>query len=108
MTISSTKLTTALPESVYTSSGSTCCTVIYICNITTSPINVDIYITTAANPPTGSTPTDEQIIYKTYAIAATDTYIINTERIMFESGDELWVATSVANSATVTISYLEV
>jgi hypothetical protein len=55
-----------------------------------------------------TTPTDTNIIYKTYAIAATDTYIINMERLMFENGDQLWVTTSAANSATVTISYLEV
>lgn len=105
MTISSTQLTTAsTPTTVYTSSGSTCCTVIYLCNTTNSPVTVDIYVAASAVSP----PTDANIIYKTYAIAATDTYIINSERLMFENGDKLWVTTSAANSVTVTISYLEV
>ena len=105
MTIASTQLTTAAtPAVVYTSIGSTCCTVIYICNTTTSAINVDIHVGGSAV----TTPTDANIIYKTYAIAATDTYIINMERLMFENGDKLWITTSAANSATVTISYLEV
>jgi hypothetical protein len=104
MTIKSVSTIAITPTSVYTSTGSTCCTVIYLCNTTTSPINVDIYVTLSG----GAAPTDANIIYKTYSIAATDTYIINTERIMFENGDQLWVASSVANAVTVTISYLEV
>jgi hypothetical protein len=105
MTISSTQLTTAAtPTTVYTSAGSTCCTVIYLCNTTSASVNVDIYVAGSGV----TTPTDANIIYKTYAIAATDTYIINMERLMFENGDRLWVTTSAANSVTVTISYLEV
>jgi hypothetical protein len=105
MTISSTQLiTAATPTTVYTSVGLTCCTVIYLCNTTNSPITVDIHVAGTGV----SIPTDANIIYKTYAIAATDTYIINTERLMFENGDRLWVTTSAANSLTVTISYIEV
>ena len=104
MTISSKSIIATTPTSVYTSVGSTCCTVIYLCNTTASPINVDIYLTLSG----GAAPTDANIIYKTYAIAATDTYIMNSERIMFENGDQLWVSSSVANSVTVTISYIEV
>jgi hypothetical protein len=104
MTIASTQITATTPTVVYTSIGLTCCTVVYFCNTTTAPISIDIYVA----GPTVTTPTDANIICKTYAIAATDTYIMNTERLMFENGDRLWVTTSVASSLTVTISYIEV
>jgi len=105
MTIASTQLiTAATPTVVYTSVGLTCCTVIYICNTTNAAINIDMHVA----GPGVTTPNDSNIIYKTYAIAATDTYIINTERLMFENGDNLWITASAANAATVTISYIEV
>ena len=105
MTIASTQLiTAATPTVVYTSVGLTCCTVIYICNTTNAAINIDMHVAGSGV----TVPTDANIIYKTYAIAATDTYIINTERLMFENGDRLWITASAANAATVTISYIEV
>jgi hypothetical protein len=100
MAILSTQLSTTSATAVYTSVNSTCCTVIYLCNTSNAAITVDVYVGASA---VGATQ-----IYKTLSIAATDTYVINMERIMFENGDKLWVSSSTASVLTVTISYIEV
>jgi len=100
MAILSTQLSTTSATAVYTSVNSTCCTVIYLCNTSASAITVDVYVGASAVPATQ--------IYKTLSIAATDTYVINMERIMFDDTNKLFVAASTGGVLTVTISYIEV
>jgi hypothetical protein len=100
MALTSTQLTTTNSTAVYTSSGSTCCTVIYLCNTSSSSVTVTINV--------GTTAATSNIIYNTHTINGYDTYIIASERIMFDDGQKIFVTASAANAISVTVSYIEV
>ena len=100
MALISTSLTTTAATAIYTSTGSTACTVIYICNTSGSTVTVTVNV--------GATATTANTIYKNLSINSNDTYVINTERIMFEDGQKIYVTASVGNAVVTTVSYLEI
>ena len=100
MALISTLLTTTNSTAVYTSTGNTTCTVIYICNSTAGSVTVDINV--------GTTASADNLIYKALSINANDTYVIDRERIMFENGQKVFITASVASAISVTVSYIEV
>jgi hypothetical protein len=106
MTISSSLITVInSPVAVYTSVNSTCNTVVYFCNTSSSSaVVVDVYV----GPAVGGAPPPDGIIYKSLSINATDTYMMSTERLMLDNDDKLWVSASVADVLAVTVSYIEV
>jgi hypothetical protein len=110
MTILSSQLTVAnIPVAVYTSVNSTCNTAVYFCNTSNATVTIDVYVgpNVAAS---GSTPAPSAAgqIYKQLSINATDTYIMSTERLLFDNNDKIWVSSSVANALKITVSYIEV
>lgn len=100
MAITSTSITTTSTTAIYTSTNSTACTVIYICN--TSPSTVTVTVNVGAAATTANT------IYKLLSILANDTYVINMERLMFDNGQSIWVTASAGNAVVTTVSYLEI
>jgi hypothetical protein len=119
----------AIPDLVYTSSttgapigGSvtgqqTAVTTIALCNIATpDPANentnavvVNIYLAKAGigyknYPADGTT----NLIVSRLTIPAGETVFFNDERIILDSGDEIYVGTTVANTLAVTVSSLPV
>lgn len=99
MSISSQTLTTTT-STVYTSSGETVVTPIYLCNYSGSAANVTIYA--VANGGSAST---TNVIYYQKAITAGDTYIIDTEKIILGNGDTLQASCSANSAVSVTVSY---
>jgi hypothetical protein len=105
MTISSSLITVInTPVAVYTSVNSTCNTVVYFCNTSSSAVVVDVHV----GPDVAGGPPPDGIIYKSLSINATDTYMMSTERLMLDNDDKLWVSASVADVLAVTVSYIEV
>ena len=62
---------------LYTSVGNTAITVISFCNTSAGPVIFDLHVV-----PDGGTLAGTNIVYKTVSVAATDTYIIDTEFYM--------------------------
>jgi hypothetical protein len=94
---------TGSATSVFTSSGNNAVTTIYLCNFSASDRTVSIYLV----PNTGTAGTGN-IIYQNVTIAAGDTYIIDTERLVLANGDSIQALASATTSVTMTVSYVGV
>lgn len=119
--------TIIVPELVYTSSSTgapvagvvsgqqTAVTTIALCNIATpnnasesaDAVSVNIYLAKAGvgykNYPTDPT---TNLIVSQLIIPAGETVFFNDERIVLDSGDQIFVGTTVANTLAVTVSSL--
>ena len=87
----------------YTSSGDSAITTIHICNTSASPIVFDLCIV-----PSGGTASDSTIAYKTVTVAATDTYIIDTEKLVLGNGDFIAAKDDTGSVTVMTISYVSI
>ena len=65
----------------------TAVTVIYITNKTDGDGTVDVYVT-----PTGVSATANHLVNSQLTIKARDTYILDTEKMILESGAKIWIA----------------
>jgi hypothetical protein len=82
-----------------------------LCNLGTPTItdesvntcNVSVYLVKA-----GDTPDTDNIIVNTLIVPAGETVFFSDEKIILDSGDEIWVGTSVADLITVTVSSMQV
>ena len=76
-------------DHIYEATADTAVTSIHMCNITSSDATINIYLL----PEDGSTtaPTEENKIYNTLTISATDSYIIDTEKMILGNGDKIYV-----------------
>jgi len=76
-------------DHIYEATADTAVTSIHMCNITSSNATINIYLL----PEDGSTtaPTEENKIYNTLTISATDSYIIDTEKMILGNGDKIYV-----------------
>jgi hypothetical protein len=78
-----------LANAVFTATADTAVTTIHICNITASNATVNVYLL----PSDGSTttPTENNKLYSVLTISANDTYIIDTEKLILENGDKIFI-----------------
>lgn len=70
---------------------------------TTNAVNVNIYIVDS-----GKTPVAGNLIVNNLTVPAGETVFFSEERIVLDSGDEIWVGTSAASRLSVTVSALPV
>ena len=91
--------TTGALDFVFQASADTAVTSIHLCNVTSSDAVVNIYLL----PSDGSTtvPTENNKIYNSLTIQGTDTYIIDTEKMILSSGDKIYVETPDSSSSVV-------
>ena len=84
---------------VFQASEDTAVTSIQLCNVTSSDAVVNIYLL----PSNGSTtvPTENNKIYNSLTIQGTDTYIIDTEKMILSSGDKIYVESPDSSSSVV-------
>ena len=91
MAIRQTEAPTTIPaaDHIFEATADTAVTSIHMCNITSSNATINIYLL----PEDGSTtaPTEENKIYNTLTISATDSYIIDTEKMILGNGDKIYV-----------------
>ncbi len=88
---------------VFTSSGNNAVTTMYLCNYSGSDRTVTVYLV-----PSAGSAGNSNIIYKDVSIAAGDTYIIDTERLVLANGDSVQALASATSSVTMTVSYVGV
>ena len=76
---------------LFKADADTAVTSIHLCNITSTDATVNIYLL----PDDGSTagPSESNKIYNTLTIQATDTYIIDTEKMILDTGDKIYIET---------------
>lgn len=70
---------------------------------TVNSVDVNIYLVRS-----GKTPTEGNLIVSNLTIPAGETVFFAEERIVLESGDQIWVGTSSASKLSVTVSALAV
>lgn len=70
---------------------------------TINAVNVNIYIVRS-----GKTATAGNLIVSNLTVPAGETVFFSEERIVLDSGDEIWVGTSAASRLSVTVSSLPV
>lgn len=100
MSIQQTLVTTS-PTTVYTSSGETAITIIYLLNDHNSEVTTDIFVV----PFEGSATVATQI-YRDVAVDVDATKVINTEKLILSDGDSIVMQASDADSLYCTISYV--
>ena len=91
------------PGAVYTSVGETALVNVYFCNHTGSAVTIDVYVV-----PSGGSADNTNIIYKTLDIVATDTYVMDQEKLVLGDGESIQASCSASDSVAVTVSYLTV
>ena len=91
--------TTGALDFVFQASADTAVTTIHLCNITSNDATINIYLL----PSDGSTnvPTENNKINNSLTIQGTDTYIIDTEKMILSSGDKIYVETPDSSSSVV-------
>ena len=86
MAITNFQVTANTSTAAFTASADTAVTVIYVTNKSASDGNVNIYLV-----PTGDTVGENFKIYNNLLIPAQDTYIVDTEKLILESGDKIYI-----------------
>jgi hypothetical protein len=79
----------AANNQVFAATADTAITTIHLCNISSADAVVDIYL--LPNDGSTTTPTENNKLYNTLTIQATDTYIIDTEKLILGNGDKLYI-----------------
>lgn len=88
---------------VYTSSGSTAITTIFVTNVSASTVTVTLHLYES-----GGSASDTTAIWKDISISGKDTFSMNNERIIMGNGDVLAGTSGANNAINVTLSYTEV
>ena len=79
-----------LANAVFTATADTAVTTIHLCNISSAAdATVNVYLL----PSDGSTtvPTENNKLYNELTIQATDTYVIDTEKLILTNGDKIFI-----------------
>ena len=86
-------------DHVFAATADTAVTSIHLCNLTAENAVIDVYVL----PNDGSTtaPTENNKIYNTLNIQGTDTYVIDTEKMIMSAGDKLFIETPDSSSSVV-------
>lgn len=103
MAISNAAVPLTTPSAIYTSTNSTAITNVYFCNYSGSTVTVDVYLV-----PSGGSASNSTIIYKSISIPASNTFVMDTEKLILGNGDTLRASASAGSAVTATISYLSI
>jgi|TARA_E500000318_G_C3381662_1_gene142449 hypothetical protein len=87
MAITNFQVATTTGSAAFTASADTAVTVIYITNKTDGDGTVDVYVV-----PNGATVSANHLVYSQLTVKARDTYIIDTEKMILESGARIFIA----------------
>lgn len=88
---------------LYTSSGTTTTTAVYFMNNHTSTVTLQIHVVLSS----GSAADSNKII-KDLELAASDTYVLDTERLVLGDGDSIQATADVGSVVYTTVSYIGV
>jgi len=78
-----------LANAVFTATADTAVTTIHLCNISTTDAVVNVYLLPSDGSTTSVTAVNK--LYNQLTIQATDTYIIDTEKLILANGDKIFI-----------------
>jgi hypothetical protein len=87
MAITNFQVAATTGSAAFTASADTAVTVIYITNKTDGDGTVDVYVV-----PNGASVSANHLIYSQLTVKARDTYIIDTEKMILETGAKVYIA----------------
>lgn len=87
MAITNFQVAATTATEAFEATADTAVTAMYITNKTNSDGNVDVYVV-----PSGETVGENFKIYNNLLIPATDTYVIDSEKLILENGDKIYIA----------------
>ena len=87
MAITNFQVGTGTGTEAFAASADTAVTAMYITNKSATAGNVDIYVV-----PSGETVSENFKIYNNLQIPAEDTYVIDSEKLILENGDRIYIA----------------
>ena len=105
MAIRNVRLSTTGPTVAFQAVGQQAITVMYICNTSGTDATVNVYCIDSGDS-TGSG--DDNMIYSELSVTAHDTYVIDMEKIILNSGDSIEVEANIADVITVTTSSIAI
>lgn len=105
MAITNTRLFDTNPNTVFTADGQQAITVMYLCNTTSGPVTINMYVVDSAD---SSGPSNDNTVYSNLEITANDTYVISQEKLILNDNDFIDVQANVADAITVTVSSIAV
>lgn len=95
------------PNPVFFSSGESVVTTMYFCNTGSVPVNFSLYLLPAgksAHPLNGeAVNSTSTVIYYEVEIAPKDTYVIDTERLVFDVNDSIVAVASAPGVLLATV-----
>jgi hypothetical protein len=100
MSIVNATLTNSTATAVYTSTGNSAVTTMYLCNKTATTATINVFVVCSGFQANGI-----NIVYSNLSIAGNDTYIIESERILFNNGDLIAANASADSAVVVTTSF---
>jgi len=98
-TITSTALTTS-PTAIFTAEGTNVVTTMYFCNVDNSSSHM-FSLWLVAN---GDNVTNINMIYNNVSVAASDTFVIDREKIVLSNGDAIFAYVDESNMMSATVS----
>ena len=87
MAITNFQVGTGTGTEAFAATADTAVTAMYITNKSSADGNVDIYVV-----PSGDTVGENYKIYNNLLIPAEDTYVIDSEKLILENGDKIYIA----------------
>jgi len=102
MTIKNTQIESANITEIFSATGQQAITTMIFCNTDPSTdATVDVFVV-----PDGSNPGQATQTMKALSLPATETFVLDTERLILEDGDTIHAQSSVDAIVTVTVSSL--
>lgn len=105
MAIKNTKIASTTTTQVFATTTSTqaAITTMIFCNTdAVTDTSVDVYVV-----PFGKNATPGTQIMKELSLAATETFVLDTERLILEGGDAIYAQATVGDIVTVTVSSIQ-
>lgn len=99
MAITNTTLTTSA-AALLDVAGEKAITVIYLYNSSSGAVSVNLHAVAD-----GDTAADSNKFYGNLIIEATDTYVVDTEKLLLSSGDDIFASANVDGVVHTTVSY---
>jgi len=93
MAITNYQVGATVSTGAYTSTNSNAVTAMYITNKTSTAGNVDIYVVPSASVSAfEASPNENFKVYNNLLIPAEDTYVIDSEKLILDNGDKIYIA----------------
>lgn len=99
MSLQSSYVTTTT-SALYTSSGNTAAMTFYVSNYSANATTFSLWAVQS-----GQTPSNLNVLYSNVTVQGGDTYVIDTERLFLDNGDELYIYANANSRVSCTLTY---